>query len=235
MNRRLKRGLELLLAICILLSVSTAFADREDQEEARLYWRIMGQGAPSGVLTRAMNEEYAALPREDKALALAELKSVTPDALLAFAAEYKLPLSMARYAYYVALAECLAAEIEQTSDITQTQRTLRLFLDMKDSAKDREANQERKAIRRALTEDEIIAYAAETGLPSGFLAWLLLDDEWYEGDWEDSDDWQEGRRSWILIDWVDEADLREKFGREAIVTEDDVEHTLRQNGYRIDD
>ena len=86
-----------------------------------------------------------------------------------------------------------------------------------------------------MTEAEIHAWSAETGLPAGFLVWLLLDDEWYEGDWEDGDDWREGRRDWNISDWVDVSDLREKYGKEAVVTDDDVERVLRQNGYKLDD
>ena len=86
-----------------------------------------------------------------------------------------------------------------------------------------------------MTEADLKAYAAETGLPEGFLAWLLLDDEWYEPDWDDGDDWREGRRDWQLTDWVEAADLRERYGKEAVVTEGDVERTLRQHGYRFDD
>ena len=86
-----------------------------------------------------------------------------------------------------------------------------------------------------MTEADINAYAAETGLPAGFLAWLMLDDEWHEPEWDDGDDWREGRRSWEFPDWADESALREKYGRDAVVTDDDVERVLRQNGYRFDD
>ena len=54
-------------------------------------------------------------------------------------------------------------------------------------------------------------------------------------DWEDGDEWREGRRTWELVDWVDESDMRERYGADAVVTEDDVERVLRQNGLRFDD
>lgn len=106
---------------------------------------------------------------------------------------------------------------------------------MKDNPKDKAAKEQRRAIRKALTEADVNAYAAETGLPAGFLCWLLLDDEWHEVDWEEGDDWREGRRTWELVDWVDESDMRERYGAESVVTDDDVERVLRQNGLRFDD
>ena len=120
-----------------------------------------------------------------------------------------------------------------TSYLGRNKRSL--FLDMKTNPRDKAANADRREIRKALTEADIHAYAAETGLPAGFLAWLMLDDEWYEVDWEEGDDWREGRRDWDFADWVDASDLREKYGKEAVVTEDEVERVLRKNGYRFDD
>ena len=222
-ERRLNRALAMLLTLCLALPLTVAFAD-EDAAEMTAYWRIVGNMDQNDPLTRAMNGDYASLT-------LDELKTVTPEALLAFAAGNKLPAAMARYAYYTAMADKLKAALPQTP----TGERLALFLAMKDAPKDKEDNARRRDIRKSLTEADINAYAAETGLPAGFLAWLMLDDEWYEVDWEEGDDWREGRRSWQLADWVEAADLREKYGKEAIVTEDDVERTLRQHGYRFDD
>ena len=223
MERRLNRALTMLLAICLMLPLAVAFAD-EDAAEMNAYWRIVGNVSQTDPLTRAMNGDYASLT-------LAELKAVTPEELLTFAAANKLPVSMARYAYYAAMADRLKGETPQT---TLGER-LALFLEMKDQPKDKTAKEQRRTIRKALTEADINGYAAETGLPAGFLAWLMLDDEWYEVDWEEGDDWREGRRTWDFADWVDADDLRERHGKEAVVTEDDVERVLRQNGHKFDD
>ena len=137
---------------------------------------------------------------------------------------------MARHAWYTALADKLASEVPATA----TGERLALFLAM-NGPKDKAANEERKAIRKSITEADIHAYAAETGLPAGFLCWLLLDDEWHEPEWDDGDDWQEGRKAWNIPDWADAKDLREKYGKEAVVTDDDVERVLRQHGYDFDD
>ena len=222
-ERRLNRALAMLLTLCLALPLAVAFAD-EDAAEMAAYWRIVGNTTQTDPLPRAMNGDYASL-------ALDELKAITTDELLTFAVANKLPVSMARYAWYAAMADRLAADIPQTA----LGERLALFLAMKDSPKDKAANTQRRDIRKALTEADIHAYAAETGLPAGFLCWLLLDDEWHEPEWEDGDDWREGRREWNIPDWVDASDLRERHGKEAVVTEDDVERVLRQNGLRFDD
>ena len=224
-ERGIKRGLAVLLALCLAIPLAIAFAD-EEGAEMDAYWRIVGKDAPDTPLTRAMNGEVSTLE---------ELKAVTADDLLAFAAEYQLPIAMARYAYYDALANGLAADIALHEYVGEPWATLSLFLKMKDNRRDSTANQERRAIRKSLTEADINGYASETGLPAGFLAWLLLDDEWYEVDWEEGDDWREGRRDWDFADWVDASDMKAKYGKDAVVTEDDVERALRKNGYHIDD
>ena len=222
-ERRLNRALAMLLTLCLALPLAVAFAD-EDAAEMAAYWRIVGNTTQNDPLTRAMNGDYASLT-------LDELKAITTDELLTFAVANKLPVSMARYAWYAAMADRLAGNLPQTA----LGERIALFLAMKDSPKDKAANTQRRDIRKALTEADIHAYAAETGLPAGFLCWLLLDDEWHEPEWEDGDDWREGRREWNIPDWVDASDLREKYGQEAVVTDDDVERVLRQNGLRFDD
>ena len=223
-RRRLWIGLVLFLLMCVMAVVNVALADQEDALEMQTYWQLVGDKTRTDALTLAMNGDYASLT-------LAQLKAVTADELLAFAAENKLPVSMARHAWYTALADRLAAELPQGA----TGERLALFLAMGENPRDKAANEERRAIRKAMTEADINAYAAETGLPAGFLCWLMLDDEWYEPEWDDGDDWREGRRTWDFADWVDATDLREKYGKDAVVTDDDVERYLRQNGYRFDD
>ena len=225
-ERRLNRGLAMILTLCLMIPVAIALAE-DDGAQMKAYWHIVGNTAQNDPLTRAMNGAY-----DD--LTLAELTAIMADDLLAFSAANRLPAGMTRYAYYSALADRLAAEADAMYS-AETTELLVLFLAMKDAPRDKTANAQRRDIRKALTEADIHAYAAETGLPAGFLAWLLLDDEWYEPDWDDGDDWREGRRTWDFADWVDAADLREKYGKDAVVTEDDVEWVLRQNGIRIDD
>lgn len=223
-NRRLRRALILLALICITLSAGVALADAEDALEMKAYWSIVGSANQNEPLARAMDGDYAALT-------LDELKAITKNDLLAFAAAYKLPVSMTRHAWYTAMADRVTQELPATA----TGEQLALFLAMQTNSRDKAANEERRSIRKALTEADIHAYAAETGLPAGFLCWLMLDDEWHEPEWDDGDDWQEGRRGWNIPDWADASDLWEKYGKEAVVTDDDVERILRQHGYHFDD
>lgn len=127
-ERRLNRALAMLLTLCLALPLTVAFAD-EDAAEMTAYWRIVGNMDQNDPLTRAMNGDYASLT-------LDELKTVTPEALLAFAAGNKLPAAMARYAYYTAMADRLKAALPQTP----TGERLALFLAMKDAPKDKEDN-----------------------------------------------------------------------------------------------
>lgn len=226
MERRLNRGFALLLTLCLMIMAAIAFAEN-DAAEMKAYWQIVGNTVQNDPLTKAMNAAY-----DD--ISLEELQAVTADDLLSFSAANRLPVAMTRYAYYTALADRLAAGMNPAYS-PETTELLTLFLGMKDAPRDKAANAQRRDIRKELTEADVNAYAAETGLHAGFLAWLLLDDEWYDVDWEEGDDWREGRRSWDFADWVDADDLREKYGKDAVVTEDDVERVLRQNGIRMDD
>lgn len=226
MERRLNRGFALLLTLSLIITAAIALAD-DDASQMKAYWRFVGNTDQNDPLTRAMNGAY-------DELSLAELKAVTTDEILAFSAANRLPVAMTRYAYYTAVADRLSNGMEAAYS-AETAELLNLFLTMKDVPRDKAANAQRRDIRKSLTEADINGYAAETGLHAGFLAWLLLDDEWYEVDWEDGDDWREGRRTWALADWVDASDLREKYGKDAVITEDDVERVLRQNGLRFDD
>ncbi len=232
MERMLRTILTLMLALCLTLPLA-ALADKEDAAEMAAYWHLVGDAAKDDPLTRAMNGEYDLLSPAEKAAELAGLKAVTADELLAFAARNKLPVSMARHAWYAALADCLDAEIT-LNGANETERTLAVFLAMPENFRDKEANAQRRSIRKGMTEADIKAIAAETDLPAGFLCWLVLDDEWHEEDWDDGDDWLEGRRGWDIPGWADASDLREKYGKDAVVTDDDVERILYKNGYRFD-
>lgn len=223
MNRRLKRALILFALVCAVLFAGIARADEEDALEMAAYWSIVGAANQNEPLARVMNG--------DTNLSLDELKAITKDELLAFAVTYKLPVSMARHAWYTTLA----ASLEGQLPATPTGERLALFLAMKNNARDKAANEDRRAIRKEITEADIHTYAAETGLPAGFLCWLLLDDEWHEPEWDDGDEWQKGRKDWVIPDWADASDIRDKFGKDAVVSDDDVERVLRQNGLDFDD
>lgn len=216
LNRKLRVMLAMLLALMLTLPAA-ALADEDDRAAMQAYWRIVGAQAEDSALTRAMNGE---------SVPLARLTAVTAEELLAFAARYRLPVDMARYGWYAAMAEALKS---------QPPASLALFLSMPETARDAQLNADRRAIRRSLTQEDVVRISGETGLPGGFVAWLLLEDEWHEGDWEDVDEWREGRQSWLFADHAYEKELREAYGKSAVVDDDEVERVLRKNGIRYDD
>ena len=221
MRNRLMNKVRTMLLAALMLALTIpviALADGEDRAEMSAYWKIVGVQDGS-VLARAMNGE---------SLSLTELTAVTAEELMAFAHANRLPIDMARHGWYEAMANALRAQGTQDT-------TLALFLSMPENGRDKAANEERRAIRRGMTEAEIRRIAEVNGLPGGFVAWLLLEDEWHEGDWEDVDEWREGRSGWIFADHAYAAEMRERYGKDNVVTDDDVERVLRQNGVRIDD
>ncbi len=118
---------------------------------------------------------------------------------------------------------------------SQPPESLELFLSMPETARDAQLSADRRAIRRSLTEAEVRRIAEETGLPGGFVAWLMLEDDWHKGDWEDVSDWREGRSGWLFADHAYEKELREAYGKSAVVDDDEVERVLRKNGIWYDD
>lgn len=218
--KRIRSKLTILLAAVLLLTATfplMAQAGEVDRQAMAAYWRIVGKGESTEPLARAMNGEN---------VPMTELTAVTAEELMAFAAGNRLPIDMARYGWYAAMAEALRS---------QPPEPLALFLSMPETARDAQLNADRRAIRRSLTEAEVRRIADETGLPGGFVAWLLLEDEWHEGDWEDVDEWREGRQSWLFADHAYEKELREAYGKSAVVDDDEVERVLRKNGIRYDD
>lgn len=222
MMKKLKSKMILMLTMALLLALTipmAAQADANDRMEMDAYWRIVGNTTANDPLTSAMNGE---------SVPLSELTAVTADDLMAFAVANKLPIDMARYGWYAAMVEALGLQPPQDG-------TLALFLSMPETWRDSAANAQRREIRRSLTKEDVARISCENGLPGGFVAWLLLEDEWHEGDWEDVDDWREGRSGWIFADHAYEKELREAYGKSAVVDDDEVERVLRQNGLRYDD
>lgn len=219
MKTKLNAKLLLVAILAALLTLTVAvmaLADNEDRAEMNAYWGIVGTKDGS-TLARAMSGE---------AVSLEELTAVTASELMAFANANQLPIDMARFGWYEAIAEALRAQ--GTNDAT-----LALFLSMPETWRDSDANTQRRTVRRSMTEADIRRIADENGLPGGFVAWLLLEDEWYEGEWDDVDEWREGRSSWLFDDHAYAKEMRETYG--DAVTDDDVERVLRQNGLRFDD
>ena len=85
MERRLNRGIALLLTLCLMIPVAIALAD-DDAVQMKAYWKIVGNTDQNDPLTQAMNGAY-------KEISLEALKAVTADDLLAFSAANRLPVA----------------------------------------------------------------------------------------------------------------------------------------------
>lgn len=222
-KKMLTKMIVLALAI-LLLAAAVALAGEDSLKARNTYWKLVGDTNSDAPLAKAMNGQMASL---------AELTAVTAEDLMAFAADNRLPIDMARHGWYMAMAESLRENPDQLPEACRD--ALAPFLSMPDNWRDSSANAERRTLRRGLTQADVQRISEQSGLPGGFVAWLMLDDEWHEGDWEDVNDWREGRSSWHFADEADARDLRERYGAEAVVTDDDVERTLEKNGYWFDD
>lgn len=215
----------IVLALAIVVLVAAVALAGEDSPKARnTYWQLVGDVNSDAPLARVMNGQN---------VPLTELKAITAEDLMAFAAANRLPIDMARHGWYAAMADSLRGDPAQLPAESRT--ALAPFLSMPDTWRDGSANAERRTLRRGLTQADVQRIAEETGLPGGFVAWLMLEDEWHEGDWEDVNDWREGRQSWIFADHAYEKELREAYGKSAVVDDDEVERVLRQNGIWYDD
>lgn len=220
--KKICRKLSVLLMAALLMALTipmVAHAGVNERVAMDAYWRIVGNTTAEDPLTRAMNGQTVPLEA---------LTAVTADDLMTFAVANRLPIDMARCGWYTVMVDALRQQPPQDD-------TLVLFLSMPGTYRDSEANAQRRAIRRGLTQEEVLRLSRETGLPGGFIAWLLLEDDWQEGDWEDVDDWREGRSGWVFADHAYEKELRASYGQSAVVDDDEVERVLRQSGVRYDD
>lgn len=222
-KKMLTKLIVLALAIVVLVA-AVALAGEDSLKASNTYWQLVGDVNSDDPLARVMNGQN---------VPLTELKAITAEDLMAFAAANRLPIDMARHGWYAAMADNLRGDPAQLPAESRT--ALAPFLSMPDTWRDGSANAERRTLRRGLTQADVQRIVDETGLPGGFVAWLMLDDEWHEGDWEDVNDWREGRSGWHFADEADARDLRDRYGAEAVVTDDDVERTLEKNGYWFDD
>lgn len=224
MKKKMFRRLIVLALAIVVLVAAVALAGEDSLAGRNAYWTLVGDTNSDAPLAKAMNGQMAPL---------AELTAVTAEDLMAFAADNRLPIDMARHGWYTAMAESLRENTDQLPE--ECRDALASFLSMPDNWRDSAANAERRTLRRGLTQEDVQRISEQSGLPGGFIAWLMLDDEWHEGDWEDVNDWREDRKNWHFADEADARDLRERYGAEAVVTDDDVERALEKNGYWFDD
>ena len=114
-----KRWLAALLALTLFLPTAALADDVGEYSTLRAYWALVGnqtadqQSPADQLLTGVMNGEYGA-DKDSAHLsgALTSLAAITTADLAGFAGRNQMPVEMVRHAYYKALANALAAEIE---------------------------------------------------------------------------------------------------------------------------
>lgn len=120
-------------------------------------------------------EEADSLTTRVMAAALSALCEVTDADFAHFCDEFGEQETDVRALYYLAVGNCLRADMRIAPDsggaAGAARRVLQLFLEP-ESEPDAEAQME--IIREGMTEDVIATMAAETGLPEDFIAYLTL-------------------------------------------------------------
>lgn len=136
------------------------------------------------VLQMVMMGSFAALRPTDNltvrvmSAALPALCDVTDADFSHFCEEFSVDEGTARRLYYVAIANCLWADIRLSPDVGgaagAARQVLLLFLDP-DSEEN--AEEQMKIIRAGMDEELIARMSTETGLPTDFIAYLTLGDD----------------------------------------------------------
>lgn len=169
-------------------------------------------------LQEIMTGVYGAAPANSDAAAvlaaeLPYLSSITSRDITAYASRNGLPVAQVRNTYYRALANVLQSEISVNPASEESRRNVQvilgLFLDQKSadaaagtdtagavSAAPRTADDaNREAIRRSMTPQHAATIADDYHLPQAFVEFVIMDDEWFDDDWENDDDWK-GEINW---------------------------------------
>ncbi len=129
---------------------------------------------------------------QDVAATLEGLSAITTQDLAAYAAARGLTVRQVRNAYYRALANVLRAEINLNPGSEERYRSVQVILSLFLNDDDIPANEEaRIAIRRSMTPDYAAGIAEDYDLPTDFVAFIIMDDDWDDDDWENDDDWED--------------------------------------------
>lgn len=151
----------------------------------------------SDLLDGIMNGTYNAEGKdpdstEQYASQLSAIASIKASEISSYAAAKNLPVAQVRNAYYRALANVLAADIEANPAFEKNHRdiqnVLSLFLD---HAGDAASVSDRQTIRSSITRTNIEQIAEDYQLPVFFVEFLIMDENWHDDLWENDNDWYE--------------------------------------------
>ena len=193
------------LALALILTLAASLSAAAESSALDAFRQLTGEdaGQTSGTaktseqyLNEVMQGNYASAfldtaTAQTAAGELDGLSAVTTQDIAAYAAAHGLSVAQVRNAYYRALANVLRAEIMVNPASEERYRNvqviLSLFLETDDDPAD---DASRDAIRRSMTPEYAASIAADYDLPTGFVEFIIMDDDWDDDDWE-NDGWDD--------------------------------------------
>jgi len=187
-----KQKVSLILVVCLALGV----AGLAEQSALDAFHSLTATQAPAepasdaGLLDRVMAGEFDSGDRAALSEQLEALTAIANRDIAAYASAHGLPVARVRDAWYRAMANALAARIAldpaSEPQLKNAQQILALFLTL-DGAE--EAQAQRQQIRAEMNADYGRRIAEPYNLPEDFVEFVVMNDHWSDGDWE-NDDWR---------------------------------------------
>ncbi len=178
-----RRWLPLFLALWLCAAPALAAEYWQDVPEGGVVCRESRPGCH--LLQMVMTGSFAQMPLGDSistrvfSAVLPQLCALEEGDFAHFIAQFGVEETTIRQAYYIALGNCLLADIDlgtvQTPEAAAARRVLLLFLNP--SGEDN-ADAQKAAIRGALSEEILESMADSTGLPLGFIRYLMETENW---------------------------------------------------------
>lgn len=107
------------------------------------------------------------------------LLEITEEEFAHFSDEFRVEPEVIRIAYYIALGNCLWADILTAANVEESAATARrILLLFLDPGNEKDARKQILTIRRALTPELIEQIADNAGLPKDFVEYVMTDDHW---------------------------------------------------------
>ena len=197
-----------IVALALLLTLAVALTAAAEGSALDAFQQLTGQNVSGGQapVTFKTNEQYLdevmmgnysviftdAAGAQAIAPALDGLCAITTQDIAAYAASHGLSVAQVRNAYYRALANVLRAEIMVNPASEERYRNVQVILSLFLNTDDDPANEaSRDTIRRSMTPEHAATIAADYNLPTGFVEFIIMDDDWDDDDWENDDDWDD--------------------------------------------
>ena len=197
-----------IVALALLLTLAVALPAAAEGSAIDAFQQLTGQNVSGGQapVTFKTNEQYLdevmmgnysviftdAAGAQAIAPALDGLCAITTQDIAAYAASHGLSVAQVRNAYYRARANVLRAEIMVNPASEERYRNVQVILSLFLNTDDDPANEaSRDTIRRSMTPEHAATIAADYNLPTGFVEFIIMDDDWDDDDWENDGDWDD--------------------------------------------